>query len=193
MAKKEIKIEDVITKIKAGFRKDVYIVDNMYCIPGETTSEDLITSMVLIFNPDVINILKVLFPDTKYIHITDIANAKNDLLNHIVKINKDDIKYCDKIIKHIIPRYDNITIWKNFNFSDEDCNEFKDGKDINLSDKDSKLENISFGKNVLPFISPTKLNEIAYHVDDNGELVNLYTSYVMDYFQVYNLISFLNF
>jgi len=66
--------------------------------------------------------------------------------------------------------------------------------DIDLEENDTLLTNLSFGKNVLPFITPAKLNDITYNIQKaESELIELCTSYVLDYFQVYNMISFLNY
>lgn len=194
MAKKELKIEDVITKIKAGFRKDIYLIDNRYCIAGETTSEDLITSVVLVFNPEVSELLNSLFPETKYVHIVDVANAKNSLLDHVVKLTTYNKTYCDGVLNNVLHKYDSINTWKNFIFTDSEIDDFKEGKDIDLEEKDTLLTNLSFGKNVLPFITPAKLNDVTYNIQKaESELIELCTSYVLDYFQVYNMISFLNY
>lgn len=194
MAKKELKIDDILTKIKAGFRGDVYIINNMYCIPGPHTSDNLVSSIVLVFNQEVIDVFNTLFPDTKYTHILDMNTAKNDLLGHVAKINNDDISYCDEYIKNIVPVYDKIETWKEFNFTEKDMEDFKDGKSIELKEQNESLSNLSFGKNVLPFISNTKLNDIVYNISKTLiGLTDLNTKYIMDYFQVYNMITFLNY
>lgn len=194
MAKKELKIDDILTKIKAGFRGDVYIINNIYCIPGPHTSDNLVSSIALVFNQDVIDVFNTLFPDTKYTHILDMNTAKNDLLGHVAKINNDDISYCDEYIKNIVPVYDKIETWKEFNFTEKDMEDFKEGKSIELKEQNESLSNLSFGKNVLPFISNTKLNDIVYNISKTLiGLTDLNTKYIMDYFQVYNMITFLNY
>ena len=94
----------------------------------------------------------------------------------------------------MLHKYDSINTWKNFIFTDSEIDDFKEGKDIDLEEKDTLLTNLSFGKNVLPFITPAKLNDVTYNIQKaESELIELCTSYILDYFQVYNMISFLNY
>ena len=194
MAKLDLDV--LLTKIGSIFKKDAYIINNMYCIGGNESEEQKMTQIVLYMTPDAMAVLKEAFPDNDYVYIKNVKEAKKDLEKNVnYRIFESEKKDLQERLQNVLTEVNKSETWKNFEFSEEEADFiFNDGGSLELFGEDSGIPAVTVGKNLFPMVTVKRLETLFYDVhvpETSEELVSLITTMAMDYFQIYNLIQYI--
>ena len=186
-------LKDLFTKLNTIYKPDVYIVDYMYCIEGPTSSKNTNTNILTIINPEYTALLKELFPDNTVIFIPDLKVAKTGL--HVIKFCDDQYDEFDRIISKYLNLYKETENWKTFNF-DETALQLLFEKDLSyeLFTDDNDIPSVTVSSELFPFVNSENANSIPYNVklaENQGEVNSLYMMIDTDYFQLYNVINYI--
>lgn len=195
MADKKSKLEDFFTKISNVFKDDLYIIKNTYCIAGKSSDQKNISKILCMISPDIISLLKEVFPDMDYVYIQKIKESKKDIANNFTtKISDIEKKELDKTVSFIMSNVNKTKKWDSFNFSDEVSEKiFKDGELFELF-KDSDIPSLTMSKSLFPMVTPKTANDILYAVyvpKNENDLVTLVSSFPTTYFQIYSIIQYI--
>ena len=193
---KALDLDTLLTKIGSIFKSDCYFINNMYCIGGHESEEKNVTQIVLYMTPEAMTVLKESFPENDYVYIKNVKEAKKDLEKnvsfHIFESEKEELQ---RNLRKVLDEVEKSETWKNFEFSEEEAEYiFTDGYSLELFGEDTGIPPVTVGKNLFPMVTIKRLDTLFYDVhvpESKDELVNLITSMNMEYFQIYNLIQYI--
>lgn len=182
----------LMTKIANIFKSDMYIINSTYCIGGKDSEEKNNSYALCLLNKEYSDIIKELFPDEEIIYIKDVKKSKEDL-----SLVSTDIKEKEKILKRykdLLEIVNSITAWENLKLPENAIKTvFKDGLTYELF-KDEDIPSVLIAKSLFPMVSEKNIDTLAYNViipNNEFDLVKLVTSLNTEWFQIFNLIQYL--
>jgi len=198
--KKEITVPDVLNKLSTIFTKDMYLVQNRYCIGGNETEDETIGKSICILSPDIVDIFIDYFGNTQVIFFENIKKAKSAFGTEdeykYVKVRmeernkKQHIDAKDNLMKVI----DSIKGWSQFNFTEEELHSIMDeGTTVTLFNN-SDVPPVTVSKSIFPSIKAKDFDSLYYNVSKTRNLKNTYTfvlSYDHEIFQFYNILYYI--
>ena len=176
MAKKEIQMDDILTKVSHIFKKDVYIVNHKYFISGEK-SQDEIPGPTLVTIDDGIESIKDFYKENNIIYIEDIKKFKagDKSLLRLVD-DEDEIDLINRDLDTIIKLVDEVKSWDNLIIPEEYHETFfNESEHIELFSWDDKIPTLRASKVIFPTITIAKRNEwvYSYRKPDNKYDLNI--------------------
>lgn len=194
MAKTDFNI--VATKISSIFKNDIFIMNYMYCVGGIESESKNESQILLLFDTDVIEILKELFPDNPYIWITDIKGIKTDFNSCVKYLDKENgLEFELKRVQRLVDIMNNIKSWNTFDFTQEEKNSLLDERDTLILFKDNdKIPSLKVAKSLFPMVTDKNIDTLYYSIisKKDAQVTEMVTSLSTDYFQVYNLIQYIS-
>lgn len=192
---KKIDMKTILTKISGVFKRDAYIINGIYCIGGTDSEESILSHIVLKLSRDVTELISKEFPDTEYLYIKSIKDAKENLdSNMLTKIFDNEKNELNIRVHNVIDLAMKTNTWDTFNLSDEEIEfVFTDCGILELFGTD-EIPPISIAKRMFPLLTEKKLDTLRYHIyvpECKDELLSMITYMPTDYFDIYNLIQFI--
>ena len=198
---KEITVPDILLKLSYIFTKDMYLINNRYCIGGAETEDDLVSKCICILPPDIGNLFIDYFGANQVIYFENIKKAKSSYGT------EDEYKYVkirleERIKKQLTDNKDNlmkiinsIKGWDQFNLNEDQINSImNDGNTLVLFKDDPEIPDVIISKSIFPLVKSKDFNNIFYSVFKARNLKNMYTlilNYDYSIFQFYNIIYYL--
>lgn len=190
MANKTITMDTLLTKLAPIFKKDCYIVNNHYIIPGKDSEDLTASTLTAVLNEDFTKMIKDTFQTEENIYIKDIRNAKKDkndiILTTIGVPNIQESKY-----QYILKDYQ----WHELVLSNDDKEKLMNGDTVSLL-LNNNIE-YQLTKVLLPGM-PKSFDIPIYYtlwsVTDNKIHVTIdyfLIMYDLPYFRLYNLINYI--
>lgn len=199
--KKEIDIKSILNKLAVVFKKDMYIVNGLYCIGGNITEKETPGISFCILNADIAEKIKEAFGSYRILYIEDVKKEKavidEDKGQYLkVQFSKDE----EKIILRNVDNTNNIIrkieVWDKFNWTDDEVIAMIDsGEMIKLFTDNSKIPELYVSKVVFPGISKNNIESLFYSVYKNKDIDSIYelvTSLSTDIFQLYTITRFID-
>lgn len=188
---------DILTKVSNVFKTDMYIIDYQFCLGGKESENDNKSLMMCVLTPDLINLVKETFPDNKNIFFTNVKKAKDELQEYsTVNINKDILKNITEKRDEILKKINNVKSWNSFGFTEETIDDiFKEGGSLELFKDNKDIPSVTITKTLFPLVTNKCANELYYNLikpKEDNEIYELVTSFDTDWFQIYNIIQYLN-
>ncbi len=191
MAETKITLDLLLTKLAPIFKKDCYILNNHYIIPGKSCEDVTPSTLVAILNENSSQMIKETFQTEENIYIKDIKNAKKDE-NEIIRgtIGIPDIR--ESKYSFILKDYK----WNKLILTEEEMEKlFVDGDSISLAlNKETEYQ---LTKALLPGITKSMNIPIYYtlwSITDNKVHVTIdyfLIMYDLPYFRLFNLINYI--
>ena len=189
--------KDILTKVSNVFKNDMYIIDYQFCLGGRESEDSNRSTFLCVLTPELMELVKEQFPENKNIFFSNVKKAKDDLsLYSDIKIKEDELKRITEKRNHIMKIISSIKSWNNFNFDETTVtNIFKNGDSIELFQDDEKIPSVTIGKTLFPLVTEKNANNMYYSVilpKENSDIYQLITSFDTEWFQIYNIIQYLN-
>ena len=187
---------DLMTKISNVFKSDMYIIGNKYCIGGAESEEKNITQIVCVLTPECTKLVQDIFNESEVVYIEDVKKVKDDLEKFsslkIFGSEKDDlIKRRDKVLDLVMK----VDTWKSFNFTNEIIEDiFTNGMTYELFTDEEEIPSVTISKSLFPMVKEKGANELYYQIyipDNEYDLIELITSFDTEWFQIFNLIQYI--
>jgi hypothetical protein len=168
----------------------------MYCVGGIESESKNESQILLLFDTDVIEILKELFPDNPYIWITDIKGIKTDFNSCVKYLDKEnELEFELKRVQRLVDIMNNVKSWNTFDFTQEEKNSLLDERDTLILFKDNdKIPSLKVAKSLFPMVTDKNIDTLYYSIisKKDAQVTEMVTSLSTDYFQVYNLIQYIS-
>lgn len=199
--KKQLTSKDILNKLAGIFKKDIYVVNNLYCIGGNITEKETTGISMCILTTDIAEILKEEFGSYRIIYIEDVKKEKSVLdtdkgLYLKVKFTKEEEKVILSNIDNINNTIKKIETWEKFNWTDDDVVAILDSGDMITLFTDSKdIPELFVSKVVFPGIAKNNISSLYYSVYKSKDLKGVYelvTSLDIDVFQLYTITRFID-
>lgn len=193
----KLTFDNVLTKLSNMFKKDVYIIQNRYCLGGDESEAENISRYFCILSQESMDLVKEVFPDDDIIYFSNIKNAKKDLNKYVTNIIPDNkkkelIDLRDKLEKDIL----SIDKWKSFDFTDEEAHSlFDDAKTMELFVDDKNIPSVTISKTLFPLIKFKDVRTLYYSVsipECDDDLITFYIGYDAQWFQTYNIVQYVD-
>lgn len=201
MAKKQLTSKDILNKLSSIFKKDIYIVNNIYCIGGNITEKETTGISFCILNTDIAETLKEEFGNYRILYIEDIKKEKASLetdkgLYLKVKFSKNEEKVILNTIENLNNIIKRIDTWDKFNWTESEIVAILDSGDmITLFTDNKNIPELFVSKVVFPGIAKNNINSLYYSVYKSKDLKGIYelvTSLDVDIFQLYTITRFID-
>jgi hypothetical protein len=202
MAKKEITSKDILNKLATIFKRDIYIVNNIYCIGGNITEKETTGISFCILNSDIAETLKEEFGNYRIIYMEDVKKEKAALdsgdkgLYLKVKFSKDEEKTVLNSIENLNNIVKKIDKWDKFNWTEDELVAIlSDGDMITLFTDNKDIPELFVSKVVFPGIAKNNIDSLYYSAYKNKDLKGVYelvTSLDCDMFILYTVTRFID-
>lgn len=182
MAKKELTINDLFTKIQKVFPKDLYIVHNRYCVAGKLSDEETIYAGLCILDKEIMDILNGIFKPTDVIYIEDYKVAKETPNTGIQVVTDEEVikEVCERS-ETIMNKFTNAQSWDTLPFKEGDVSTlFDKASTIELFGGDTKIPSIITGKDMFPLLTAKTIDTAMYSFlkyDEKMKLASIMFSY----------------
>lgn len=199
--KKQLTSKDILNKLSGIFKKDIYIVNNLYCIGGNITEKETTGISMCILTTDIAEILKEEFGSYRIIYIEDVKKEKAVLdtdkgLYLKVKFTKEEEKVILNNVDNLNNTIKKIETWEKFNWTDDEVVAILDSGDMITLFTDSKdIPELFVSKVVFPGIAKNNISSLYYSVYKSKDLKGVYelvTSLDIDIFQLYTITRFID-
>ena len=179
--------KDLLVKMSKVFPTDVYFVNNRYALPGPISFESNAGIYVCVFNPDMTEALRKLFPENPVLFSSSIK--KTGLVDVMEVIEEPEIiKAVQRNIDDILGQFDNATGWENFDLNEEQLTDLYDNyKTISLFKEEKDKPEIVIGKSLFPLITKKTMNDVIYTFKEfskKDSLHSLLLNYDGEYFSL---------
>ena len=189
-------VMDLATKLKGVFKKDLYIKDSLYILPGHYTDDDLCGDILCIMELPYKQAVESVFGVHDLIYSDDIVEYKKDPDNHYTTFTKEDNIYSemDEKQRKIKTRVDEIDTWENFitSFANEVLDSiFNDNAPVDL--KVDKFPTITVAKKLFPKVSLKNIDNLFYSIKPlrENELYDFCLDFQFSHFKIYMVYHYL--
>jgi len=161
--KKELELNDVLTKLSYIFPSDMYILDRKDVVEGKKSFERNDGHYTCSLSTEAVEVIKKYLPKKKYIYISDVKKAKKDLDEFLsTDIDDDTIMELEAERSRFLTKCEDIEIWNELNINEKIIDDIFIGKETTiLIPEYNKLE-IEVSKSLLPLITKKNINELRY-------------------------------
>jgi hypothetical protein len=196
MAKKVV-LKDILSKLSNIFKNDIYIYKKRYVVGGDISESRNVTKFMCVINIDLVELLACIPDDVDLVYLSDIKKQKDTFETSITP----DIEESKKLnvinfIRGTEEKANRIDSWSNFNFTDEDkALLYDENITLELFKDDENIPSVTVSKTLFPLVTEKTIDNLYYHVilpKKEKDLVELFTSFDFDYFQIYNIIVYLD-
>ena len=198
---KELTVPDILIKLSSIFTKDMYLIQNRYCIGGNETEDETVGKSICILSPDIAEIFVDYFGNLPVIFFDNIKKAKaaydtEDEYKYVkVRIEERNKKQLIDTKDSLMKIIDSIKGWNQFNFTEEQISSIMDdGNTITLFENNNDIPEVTVSKSIFPFIKAKDFDNVYYSVSKARNLKNMYTlvlSYDHSIFQFYNVLYYI--
>ena len=189
-------VMDLITKLKSVFKKDLYIKDLLYILPGQYTDDELCGDIMCIMEPEYKFAVESIFGKCDLIYIDDIVEYKKEPEIHFKIFTKEDHLYKEMSNKEekIKSRINVVETWESFikSFNEDILNTiFTDNASVDL-----KIDNqptITIAKKLFPQVSLKNIENLTYTIIpvQKNELYAFCLDFQFTHFKMYMVYYFL--
>lgn len=199
--KKELTTKDILNKLSGIFKKDMYIVNKIYCIGGNITEKETTGISMCILTADIAEKLSEEFGDYRIIYIEDVKKEKASLetgdkgMYLKLRFTKEEEKTIYNTIDSLNNIIKKIDSWEKFNWTeDEVVAILNEGDMITLFTDNKDIPELMVSKVVFPGIAKNNIDSLYYKVykSKHEGLYELVTSLDIDIFQLYTITRFLS-
>jgi hypothetical protein len=199
MAKeKSTKIRDLFVKLSNIFPNDIYIVNNLFVVPGPLSNEDLRGYYYCKLSPEMASLTVETFSINQLIYIPSIKDIKNDIKAYTIITDETTMTEIDDKLSVLIEDNDSVPSWTNV----KDDSAIYESIERIITNKTTEtifqnLPNVYpviMGKKLFPLITVSTLNKLYYAYDSYPEvdgLSKIHLTYDHQYFQLVMLYTFL--
>jgi hypothetical protein len=198
---KEITVPDVLNKLSNIFTKDMYLIQNRYCIGGNETDDETAGKSICILSPDIMDIFIDYFGNTQVIFFENLKKAKatfntEDEYKYVkVRIEERNKKQLIDNKDGLMKTIDSIKGWNQFEFTEKELDLImNEGNVITLFKDNNDIPEVTISKSIFPSIKQKDFSNVYYSVSKAKNLKNMYTlvlSYDHNIFQFYNIIYYI--
>ena len=190
---------DFLNKIVKIYKRDMYVLDNQFLLPGKVSDEELVGHMICVMNIEKIKSIISDFGTTYF--ISDIRAAKKAMAENTentyvsTKLLKSELESVIKTKDKLMNKISNIKSWDELIFDEETLNSiFTEGNTIELFKDDKKIPSVTIRNSVFPLLTEKTATSIFYNVykSNNDDIWYLTFMYNTDFFQCYNIITYID-
>ena len=163
MKKKDI-AKELLLKLSRVFSADLYFVNNRYAFPGPiaSASESVVADCLCIFNPDITEALREMFPENPVLYTGSIRKVKEFGLFEIIEDEKL-ISSIHGLIDRFLQKFDNAHGWETIHLTEEELNlMFGENRTITLFKDNPKIPEVVVSKALFPLMTKTTMNHLTY-------------------------------
>lgn len=183
---------NLLVKLSSIYSTDFYIIHNQYIMAGDKSEENNSGYYICELSLDMISICKELFEPDRIYYIKHIKNAKDNLNDNIVLIDKNKEKDIMNKFNKYHSLLSSITSWSSLSLSDDEIKKiFTENLSIELFENNKDIPTVTISKSLIPMITDKKINDLYYTTKKDNEIYYLFLSYNSDYFRldmIYNYI-----
>ena len=183
---------DFLNKVLKIYKKDMYVIDNQYLLPGKYSDEELTGHTLCIINIE--NISELAKPSKLYF-LSSVKDAKVEFDKFCkTEFNSIEEKDIQDKYKSLLSTINSINTWDELIFTDEEKNAlFANGETLDLFKYDKKIPSVKISKSVFPLITEKGNTSIYYNVKKTDEeMYRLVFKYQTEYFQFFNILYYLD-
>lgn len=196
MAKKVV-LKDILSKLSNIFKNDIYIYKKRYVIGGDISESRNVTRFMCVINIDLVDLFTCIPDDVDLVYLDDIKKQKDtfesSITSDIVESKRLEVI---NFIRGTEEKANRIESWDSFNFTDEDkAILYDENVTLELFKDDKNIPSVTVSKTLFPLVTEKTIDNLYYHVTlpkKDKDLVELLTSFDYDYFQIYNIIVYLD-
>ena len=199
MAKKEKTTEELImdlaTKLKPVFKKDLFIKDSLYILPGQYTDDELCGDMFCMMEIPYKFAVEEYFGNSDLIYIDDIVEFKKEPENHTFKYTNNDIHYkeLERKLNRIKKRLDEVETWEDFtkSFAEEFFTMFDNNSSVDLSFDEYPA--ITVAKKMFPNVTIKNANNLFFSILTlkEDELYDFCVEFKFTHFRIFMIYHYL--
>lgn len=189
-------VMDLATKLKGVFKKDLYIKDSLYILPGHYTDDDLCGDILCIMELPYKQAVESVFGVHNLIYIDDIVEYKKEPDKHYITFTSEDNIYNEVTEKQnkIKTRIEEIETWENFisSFQEEILESiFNENASVDL--KVDKYPTITVAKKLFPQVSLKNIDNLFYSIIPlrENELYDFCLDFQFSHFKIYMIYHYL--
>ena len=189
-------VMDLATKLKGVFKKDLYIKDSLYILPGHYTDDDLCGDILCVMELQYKKAIREVFGIHDLIHIDDLVDYKQEPDNHYTTFTKDDTIYSQIEEKQnkIKTRIDSIDVWEDFisSFQEEILESiFNENTSVDL--KIDQYPAITVAKKLFPQVSLKNIDNLSFSIIPlrENELYDFCMDFQFTHFKIYMIYHYL--
>ena len=195
MAKIKFDMETLLKKIGIIFLRDSFIAKNNFVFAGKETSDESVLESFVELHMDFVPVLTNLYPNSHYLFIPNIREAKKDPeTNIITNIDDNLLKYSEKKYNKLSKLVNNIACWNNLKLTEEEISMlFDDSLCIELFAHDNRYPSVIVNKKMFPLVKKDKTDSVLFHIEESKKQKGLYTiifKYIDDSMTVYNVVQY---
>lgn len=197
----KLTIPELLTKLSNVFKKDMYIIQSLHCIGGDSSESENAGKAIVTLDKDMSDSIKDYFGDSAVIYFNDIKKAKaafdteEEYLYIKISMEEKDKKAIFEKRDSLLKIVQNISDWKHFNFTDNQLKAlFDDSEMILLFSDNPDIPEVYITKSLFPLVTRKDITNLYYSAFKTRNIKNTYTlvtSFDFDYFQVYNIFYYL--
>ena len=165
MAKKELTLQDLFTKLTTVFPTDMIIVNSSAVIEGPKSFDRNDGHYACSLNQDSIDVIKNAFGKKRIIYVSDIKKAKTHLDKYVsYDCNEERLAYVKTVMDKYLIKCQELEDWNHVELSEEKLELLFLGEEIDLYFTGGYQATASISKSLLPLVAKNTFPELIYTI-----------------------------